>query len=241
MEIKEPFKRDNRGLIYVDSNDIQLNDLCFKEIKKSYGAKRQFFKIEGIDDYIIKDSTWIPLHFNQVRNRNLLQSLVNKQKDIPDVDFPIGYYRDHNKMKGIIIPYYQDALSLRKMIYLYVFDDLKKYYNHDSDDIDNLINLLVRILELLSKMYDNGVMYLDIHSGNFVFKDNDIKIIDFDPGFVFFKDKDHNHYERILSNYASLVETICRRLKFKPILFNPEITFMETERKVKKLKKELER
>lgn len=241
MELKEPFKLDKKGLVYLDSHDIKINNLCFKEIKKSYSEKRQFFKIDGIDDYIIKDSTSSPLLFNVSKNKKLLENLVNKQKDIPDVDFPIGYYQDNGKMKGIIIPYYEDSLSLRKMIYLYNFEELKNYYNHDCNDIDNLINLFIRILELISKMYNNGVMYLDIHSGNFVFKDNDVKVIDFDPGFVYFKDKDNDHYERILMNYATLVETICRRLKFKPILFNPECTFMETERKVKRLKKELER
>lgn len=241
MELKEPFKMDNRGLVYLDSRDIKIDNLYFGEIKKSYTPKRQFFKIEGINDYVIKDSTMDPLLFNVSKNKKLLENLVNKQKDIPEVDFPIGYYRDNGKMKGIIIPYYEDALSLRKMIYLHAFEELREYYNHDCDDIDNLINLLVRILELISIMYDKGVIYLDIHSGNFVFKDNDVKVIDFDPGFVFFKDKDHDYYEKILDHYATLVETICRRLKFKPISFDSGFTFMETERKVKKLKKELER
>ena len=241
MEIKELFKMDKKGLLYLDSRDIKIDEISFREIKKSYRNKRQFFKIEGIDNYIIKDSTLDPFFFNTSRNKQLLEGLVKRQKDIPEVDFPIGYYQDKGKMKGTIIPYYYDSVSLRKIIYLHNFEDLKDYYNHESNEINNLINLLLKILDLVSKMYYNGVIYLDVHSGNFVIKDNDIKVIDFDPGFVFFKDKDHDHYERILMNYATLVETICRRLNFKPILFNPECTFMETERKVKKLKRELER
>ena len=241
MEIKEPFKVDKKGLVYLDSRDIKIDKLCFQEIKKSYYKKRDFYTIDGIDNYIIKDSTMEPLVFNVVRNKKLLENLVSKQEKIPEVEFPIGYYKNLGSMKGFIIPYYKDSISLRKIMYLHEFSDLTKFYNHSSDEVDNLICLLLNILELISKMYNNGVTYMDVHGGNFVFKDNEIKVIDFDPGYVFFDEKDKKHFTLMLNNYLTLVEKVCRKLGFKDILLNNCETFMETENKVKSLKKQLER
>ena len=107
-------------------------------------------------------------------------------------------------------------------------------------EIDNLICMLLDILNLISKMYDKGVSYLDIHSGNFLFYNNGIKVIDFDYGYVLFDKKD-KYFDRIIRNYDMLVETICRRFGFKDILFNRDDTFMETEHHVKSLKRELRR
>ena len=101
-------------------------------------------------------------------------------------------------------------------------------------------SLLLDILDLISKMYDKGIYYLDIHSGNFLLYNNDVKVIDFEPGHVYFRDREWN-LKIMLNNYAILVERIRKRFGFKEIFFHSGIDFYNTEYNVKELKKRLER
>lgn len=241
VDIKELLKYDNRQLGYIDSNDVYVEKFSFSEVGKIYNERIYFYRIDGINDYIIKDSTKNPLFFNNIRNKNLLRNLVNKQSELPDIGFPIGYYKHRGRMTGTIIPYYVDATSIKKLIYIETLDNLPKYYNHDSNESYNLISLFLEILEVIHSMYKKGVIYTDIHAGNFLVKDNEVKIIDFESGFIFFNDKKGEHLERLLYNYAGLIETICYRYGFKKVMFNRQESFYETEQSIKVLRKELER
>ncbi len=240
MELEQPFKLDRRGIWFLDDNDIKVEQMFFQQFNKPYSDRASFLKIDGIDNYIIKDCTVYPYFFNCYRNLKLLKKLNKKQKDIDNIDFPVAYYKSEDKLKGIVIPYYKDAVSLTKLISFYSFDDLKNYYNHDNDEINNLISLLLEILELLKSMYDKGVFYLDIHSGNFLIYDNGVKVIDFEPGHVFFRDKNW-HLKIILNNYSLLVDRIRRKYNFKEVFFHSGEDFYNTEMNVKALKKRLER
>ena len=239
MNINDLLKVDKHGLSYLDASDVKIEPFRFVEIGKRVEAKRTFYKIDGIFDYLIKDTTMIPLLFNRTTNLNLLKNLINKQNELPEIGFPIGYYSDHGKMKGAIIPYYLDAISIRKLIYMYKFENLKEFYNHDNDDVDNLISLLLEILEIISKMQSKKVYYTDVNTGNFVIYNNQVKVIDFDPGFIMFKDSNCYYYEKILKNYAILVERVCHRLGFTSVFFNSGDTFIDAEQRVKSLKREL--
>ena len=63
MNIYDLLKQDKDGLLYLDSHDIRLESFRFPEINKEPSEKRTFYKIEGIDDYILKDTTAIPFLF----------------------------------------------------------------------------------------------------------------------------------------------------------------------------------
>ena len=39
------------------------------EIEKAYAERRKFYKIDGVEDYVIKDTTKLPYFFNQTRTR----------------------------------------------------------------------------------------------------------------------------------------------------------------------------
>ena len=240
QELSTPFKRDKKNLWYLDTRDVKLTPFKFIEIGKSYSEKREFFYIEGVNDYIVKDTTMYPLLFNRTKTMSILKHFSDKQDLLLDIDFPIGYCKDAVRLKGTIIPYYQDSISLCKIIYLHKLSELKNYYNHESDVIDNLISLCLSILDLIIKMYDQNISYLDIHSGNFLIYNNTVKVIDFEPSFVYFKNR-YKHYDRIIKNYTMLVERICRRFGFEEVLLYPAQTFIDTELRVKSLKKELER
>lgn len=240
MNYQEPFRKDRNGLYYLDSRDIKIEELYVKQMSGSYQDRAHFFAIKGIDDYIIKDSTMYPYFFNRPRNLKLLKRLVDKQSEFDNIDFPIAYYKSFNILKGIVIPYYKDSASISELIYLHTFDELKNFYNHESDEIDNLISLLLDILELLSSMYDKGIYYIDVHSGNFLIYNNSVKVVDFEPGHVYFTDKEW-HLRLILYNYALLVDKIRRKYGFKDIFFRSGMDFYNTEYYVKDLKKKLER
>ena len=224
QELSPPFRKDHNNLWYINAHDVKTSEIIFHDLVKSYGERRHFYKIDGIDNYVIKDSTMYPLTFNRIKNLSLLKNLSCRQEEFTNIDFPVAYYQSFKMLKGIIIPYYEDSISLRKLIYLH----------------SNLITLLLEILELIVSMYDKNICYLDIHSGNFLLYNNSVKVIDFEPGYVYFQKKD-KYYNRMAKNYAMLVERICHRFGFKEISVKPEGTFLETETKVKALRKELER
>ena len=56
-------------------------------------------------------------------------------------------------------------------------------------------------------MFENGISYLDIHSGNIVFYKNEIKLIDFEPCYISFS-KIIYYQQQVIYNYTSLVNTI---------------------------------
>ena len=220
MELEEPFKQDRKGLWYLDSRDIKTNRKRFTEINKNNDKRAVFYTINGMDDYIIKDSTEYPYFFNRIRNLKLLKNLVEKQKELPKVDFPFAYYKDYGVLRGIVMKYYQDAESLNNLIKLYSFHEFQDFYHHDNNEIDNIIDLFLEILELISNMYDKGIFYMDIRPGNFVIYNNSVKVIDFEPGFVYFRDCGSWNYYQMLISYATLVETVLCKFGFKNVLFN---------------------
>lgn len=240
-ELDEPFRKDSHGLWYIDANDVHLEPFKFHEMCKPYSQKTTFYKIGDISDYIVKDTTLHPLLFNRIRTMNFLKYIQQKQDYFNEIDFSVGYCKDKGILKGTIIPFYDGAMSLREFIYLHKLEELENLYYRDPSTMNNLLALFLDILDLIHKMYKNDVIYLDIHSGNFLFYKNSIKIIDFEPGYVFFDKGNNAYYKKIITNYAMLIEKICKRLGFEQIFLTPSDTFMDMEVRVKGLVKGLKR
>ena len=239
-ELGEPFKKDKNNLWYISDKDVDVESFTFNDIVKSYQGRTSFYHINGVSDYVIKDTTLYPLLFNTIKTKKLLKEFMDRQNLFDDIEFPVGYYQINNKLKGTIVPYYEDSLSIRKFIYLHKFIELKEYYNHDSDEVDNLITLFLNILELISKMYYKNIVYMDIHAGNFLFYNNEIKVIDFEYNYIHFTSNKLKYYDTLINSYASLVRTVLRRQDFGEVHFQSGEDFYETERKVKSLRKTLE-
>ena len=244
MEIKDLLKLDKKGIPYLDSKDVTIEEIAFKRYARPYQRtqyEKEFFKIEGIDDYIIKDTTLYPLFFNHNSNLKLIGKLIEKQELIEEVDFPIAYFKGLFGIRGAVIPYYEDGKSIRELMNIYRFEELKKFYNHESNDIDNLISMFLDILYLLIIMYNKGVCYTDANTGNFVVYKNIMKVLDFEPRDIYFSDKYRRYLKYALSKYASLINIVCWKYFAKKVNFVSGEDFYSTEKKVLELKKVLER
>lgn len=241
MEYKDPFKKDRKGLYYLDSKDVKTEDLPLKQFTESFGEQAQFYKIEGINDYIIKDCTKYPLYFNRIRNLHLLKKIIEYQKYFDNIEFPVAYYKDMEKLRGIVIPYYKGAISLKGIVSYYCSKDLLFYYSHSQDEIENFISLTLDILELISSLYDKGISYMDINLGNFLLYNNVVKLVDFEPGYVLFGDSNKWHLDTILTRYELLINRLRKALDLKPIVFHSGNDFYETEKNINSFRKKLER
>ena len=244
MEYKEPFKKDKRGLWYLDIRDIVLKEIYFPQYKRPYGhydERKPFYEIEGMDNLLVKDSSDYPAFFNHTRNLKLIEKLCQKQEEIPEVEFTVGYLQGYLMMSGIIVPYYKGGISVKSLACLYPFSDIQKYYNHEANEIDNLFSILLDILHLLTIMYNKGVYYTDANSGNFIIYNNEIKVIDFEPQFVFFSDYTGKHLNKILSKYTELVNAVFRRYNLEDLGLLQQDSFYETEKKILELRKRIER
>ena len=241
MELGEPFRKDKNGLLYLTSKDIKTTDIYIPRITQSYKDNASFYGIEGIDDYIIKDSTMYPFFNNRARHLKLLKELNRKQELFDNIDFPVAYYLSYLVLRGIVIPYYKDYLSLRFIINMYPFSELVNYYNCESDELDNLISLFIKILEIIIDMFAKGVNYTDANTSNFLLYKNDIKIIDFEPGYVFFDRKNNRDLREVLKKFQDLVNKVLEKYGFTGVIFKSGDDFYSTEQNLHILRKRLER
>ena len=234
----KPFIQDHNGIFYLDSKDINIKEFNFHEILPSYCKQRKFYYIENVDDYIIKDTTRLPILFNKHETKKVLKKFKDNQDKFDDIDFPVGYYLDNKKIMGTIVPYYKDAISVRKMISLFSLGELKNYYLHEDNEKRNLVCLCLEILDLIEKMFQEDIIYTDINAGNFLVYNNTIKVVDFEPDYVHFTKNKNWYYKRILSNYNLLINYIWHNYKFNNVFYRPGESFDDAKDLVKSLYKE---
>ena len=199
-------KIDKNGLLYLeDIEDLyrRVISLDQRPDKREYYASC-FFRIDNNDDYIIKKPITLFTREERKIYLEFLGRLVDKQKEVPEVDFPIGYYRERKKIEGLIVRYYQDGISLDNINREEDINLIGKYYYHDEDNIHNLFLMFNEILSLLEVMYEHGINYTDVCDNNFVIWNNQVKVIDFDPYSVTFIDK-YNKLNKILERYIKLI------------------------------------
>ena len=237
----KPFTQDQSGLFCLKSEDVKLKEFTFNEILSNHRKRRKFYYIDGVDDYVIKDTSKLPLLFNGTRTKMILKNFQINQDKFNDVDFPVAYFTDKEKIVGTVVPFYKDAKSIKELANIYSFEDLKRFYNHEDDEVKNLIEMCLDILELIKHMYDEDIVYRDISSGNFIVYNNTVKVIDFEPEYVHFTKYKKKYYDVLLSNYNILVNYIWRHYGFKNMLYNPGETFTDASNKVKRLYNEKRR
>ena len=104
----------------------------------------------------------------------IISELQKRQKNIKLTKFPTGVITVENKVVGQEIPYFSNSINIAK---LFESGKLTKrptqYY--------------LEILKILKELLENGILYQDIHGGNFIIDSNgNVQVIDFQPGLVSF-------------------------------------------------------
>ena len=221
MRLPNNLNTDKNGLVYISD---KVDNIIHVNHKKELTHK--YYKIDSTNDYIIK------YNLDKVDNGkicNMLNTFYRVWPNIKQIDFPIGYYGEANKPKGLIIPYYNDGITLNDIDNI---NQLLKYYNVSEDKYHNIYLLLNNILILLEEMYENEIIYTDVSLDNFSLVNGNIKINDFDSKYIHFRDNYKNYYlKSILINYEILV---CNLYNF---LLNSKISVKSKESGFEDMKK----
>lgn len=102
-----------------------------------------------------------------------LQKLLTYGQRIKEIDFPRGVLTYQSRIIGQIITYYVDNTNL--------IDACKKKGL-------NPYTVCLKAFELIKNLHNDGIIYIDIHGGNFLYTNEGLKIIDFEKEAVSFID-----------------------------------------------------
>ena len=203
-------KIDRDGLRYLDDKTLIKNNLLLDKRGLDLDNKYYtygYFAIDSSLEYIIKYCYTTLTKGQSEKYKEMLANLVRERRTVRNTDLPIGYFRERNKLAGLIIKYYKDGISFDKLLK----EDLSllsNYYLHDEDIIHNLFLLFLDIVTNIEEMFDNRIYYTDINPGNFILTDNRVKIIDFEPDNVKFDERDKRLRNIIWLLYVFINKTI---------------------------------
>lgn len=125
----------------------------------------------------------------------LVSRLQRKQDSIKNTDFPTGVVTLDGRVIGQEIVFYPDAV------------DMNEYYSEGfCDGLMLPTEAYLKIITNLEELYNNDVLYLDIHNKNFMILDNgDVKIIDFEHMEMSIDYIDKTYFDRMISNLRMML------------------------------------
>lgn len=168
-------------------------------------------------------------NFNGYNDDKLIENLQKRQSNIHLTKVPYGVVTLDGKIIGQIIYFYENYITL------YQFSTKK------SKEI-NYIKLYIRILKILKELYENGVLYLDIHAKNFMINENNrINLIDFEDGNIIFDDFSKTNIQRFFTSFNNMIMILNKNLGIEELFENYIITsnFDDTFYQLEKLSKKL--
>lgn len=234
-------KVDKEGLLYTEDKKLLQRKMLLID-NRSFENERYyqngFYPMLSTDEYIIKYAFTALTKKEREAYKKMLSELVEKQDKIPNVDFPIGYFRERRKLEGLIIRYYKDGVSCDQVFNTQDIEALGKFYYHDEDSIRNIFLLLEDVLNRVYEMFENGIYYSDLNPGNIILTDNKAKIIDFDPRFVKFDNKD-KRLEIILATYSWLIRETMKFINFYYYIDASVKSFEDMKNYTKKLENKI--
>ena len=236
-------KLDKNGLLYYDDDRILLHiplNIDQREVNENKYYPSGFYRIPGTDEYIIKYCYTVYTRKEIETIKEMLMKLIDKQKEIPEIDFPIGYFKFGNKLAGQIIKYYPNGISFDNILNKEDIELLGKYYAHDEDNIHNLFLLFNDVLNLLYKMFENGIYYNDTNPGNIILNDNEAKLIDFDMHYINFDNKDLR-LKNIMAGYCYLLKDVLTKFSLVDGVNREFNNFEEAKAFTKKLENNVRR
>lgn len=139
---------------------------------------------------IYKDFADYPYIFHN--DEKLVSELQKRQLKIKYTSFPMGVVSIGNKVVGQEIPYYKDYCTL-----------IESFCKNKINQ--NPIYYYLEILKILKELYENGIIYSDIHAKNFVVNNNDVKLIDFESEYISFTVDKKTLYTNMISNLKRML------------------------------------
>jgi len=163
-------------------------------------------------------------NFNGYNDDKLIQKLLERQNTILKTKFPTGVITLEGKIIGQEIPYYKNSITLLEYIKQNMYLDI--------------IDLYINTLEILFELYKYGIIYIDIHSKNFVINPltQKINLIDFDFNYVKFDDK--SLIKKQLYNYKYMIDFLNNVLNIS-IKFNKVDTYEQCFEQLNEMSKKL--
>jgi len=189
---------DSNNLIFF--NEVDKGKKILFPNSKNQKNKSKFYELLNYNKYLIKYSSQL-----DPQTTFKMLKIFNELKDkITLTDLPIGYYQENETIKGTIVPYYKDSISLHEITKKKNLNELNNYYHHDDNNLHNLYLLLNDILDILEELQNNGISYLDSNPTNIILKDNQVKLIDFEPKYLLYELTSEN-IKKTLSRFDDLV------------------------------------
>lgn len=132
--------------------------------------------------------------FNGYKDDFLIQSLYDRSSNITDISFPTGVVTLDGRIIGQEIPYFSHHVTL----YQYLIKNLS----------NNPVKFYMLMLDYIKEMYDNGIIYSDLHAKNFMvdlLNDDKLEVIDFESSHVKFDDLSIQSRVSLLNSFKNMI------------------------------------
>lgn len=126
--------------------------------------------------------------------KQMIENLKIYQNNIKLTDFPIGIVKENNIVVGQIIKFYENAPTLTEFL-----------KNHPELDP---ITYYLKVLDVLEELTKYNICYEDVHGGNFLVVDDNIKLIDFSDHRVKINETYNELYYNMFQNFNVMVNKI---------------------------------
>lgn len=126
-----------------------------------------------------------------------ISNLQSRQSKVKLTEFPTGIVSVENIIIGQEIPYYDNCYNILEMFKSKTYKKIPtKYY--------------IEMLKIIKEMYYAGVLYKDIHEGNFLVdkQTEQIHLIDFDDMHTWFDYEKGAAYEAMVGHFKYLVNKL---------------------------------
>lgn len=222
---------DNRKIQFYNEKS-RGKEIVFSDNhkKKNPAAASLFYEFIPDDSLIIK---YFQTEIDELKLYNMLERFIEKKDKIKNIDLPTAYYKEGNSIKGLIVPYYKNGISLYQLARTGDLSTLQKYYHHDDEVIHNLYILCQDILNKLEELVDNGILYYDSNLSNFIVVDNTIKIIDFDYKYLEYNITKET-LKTVLRGFEQLFYELNKKFKLEDLCIYYPKKFSDMQRHISK-------
>ena len=123
-----------------------------------------------------------------------IKNLLIYKDNIKLTTLPLGIIKENGIIIGQLIKYYNNSKTL-------------KDFFKENKDIDP-ISYYFKVLDIIEELVQNNICYEDVHGGNFLVIENQLKLIDFSQHRVKINEHYKGMYYNMFQNFASMVNRL---------------------------------